>query len=212
MQKVSILVAQNGSIFCEGIAGILEREGEFAIIVKSGLAQLRSELVRKPDVVLLCTSFFAPDGMPTVLQEIKKTAPKARTLIVLEEHILDEDIMNFLILGADGYIRKSANSQQLFEAIRAIHSGGIWAERPLLNKFIKFPLRGHNVDTKLHQLKVSFTPREKEIVSFLFLGLSNKAIADRINISEKTVKTHFNSIFKKLRVKTRVQALAFLSH
>ncbi len=211
VQKVSILVAQNGSLFCEGIAGLIEKEGGFAVTVRSGVAQLRSELVRRPDVVLLCSSFFTPDGMPAVLQDIKKTAPQARILIVLEEDILDEALMHFLMLGADGYLRKSATSCQLVEAIRAIHAGGIWAERPLLNKFIKSPILGFDVETKLLQIKVPLTPREKEIISLLFLGLSNKAIADRIYISEKTVKTHFNSIFRKLEVKSRAQALAFLS-
>ena len=212
MQKVGVLVVQNGSIFCEGIAGLIEKAGEFAVTVKSGLAQVRSELVRKPDVVLLCSSFSTPDGVPALLQDIKKTAPKARILIVLEEDMLDEALMHFLMLGADGYVSKAATSRQLVEAIRSIHAGGIWAERSLLNKFIKSPILGFDVETKLHKIKVPLTPREKEIVSLLFLGLSNKAIADRLYISEKTVKTHFNSIFRKLRVKTRAQALAFLSH
>ncbi len=212
MQKISILVAQNGSIFCEGIAGLIEKEGEFAVAVKTGRAQLRTELVREPDVVLLCFSSFASDGMPALLQDIKKVAPKARILVVLEEDIPDEALMHFLMLGADGYLRKSATSHQLVEAIRAIHAGGIWAERPLLNKFIKSPILGLDVESKLQQIRVSLSRREKEIISFLFLGLSNKAIADRIYISERTVKSHFYRIFRKMNVKTRGQALALLSH
>ncbi len=212
MQKISLLVAQNGSIFCEGIAGLIEREGQFGVTVKTGPEKLRSELVRKPDVVLLFSSSFTPDGTPAVLQEVKKAAPKTRILVVLEEDIPDEALMHFLRLGADGYLRKSATSHQLAEAIRAIHAGGIWAERPLLNKFIKSPLLGFDMETKLEQIKVPLTRREREVTSLLFLGLSNKAIADRIYISEKTVKAHFNSIFRKLNVKTRAQALALLSH
>lgn len=212
MQKVSILVAQNSSIFCEGIAGLIEKGEEFTVTAKpSGLAQLKRELARRPDVVLLCSSLVTADGMPTVIQEIKKAAPNARILVFLEEDILDEAIMHILMLGADGYLRKSATSRQLVEAIRAVHAGGIWAERPLLNKFIKSPVLSIDVETKLAQIKVPLTPREQEIVSLLFLGLSNKAIAERFYISEKTVKSHFNSIFRKLNVKTRTQALAFLS-
>ncbi len=213
MQKISILVAQGSSIFCEGIVGLLKRDGNFTVTAQTaGLAHLRSELVRNPDVVLLCSSFFTPDGTLAVLQYIKKTAPKTRVLVVLEEDILDEAIMHFLMLGADGYLRKSATSHQLVEAIRAIHAGGIWAERPLLNKFIKSPLLGFDVETKLERIDIPLTRREREITSLLFLGLSNKAIADRVYISEKTVKAHFNSIFRKLNVKTRAQALALLSH
>lgn len=212
MRKVSILVAQNNSIFCEGIAGLVEKEGNFSVTAKpSGLAQLKRELVRRPDVVLLCSSLFTAEGMLSVIQEIKKTAPKTRILVVLEEEIPDEAIMHILALGADGYLLKSATYRQLVQAIRAVHAGGIWAERPLLNKFIKSPVLSFDMETKLSQVKVPLTPREMEIVSLLFLGLTNKAIADRFYISEKTVKSHFLHIFRKLNVKTRTQALAFFS-
>lgn len=211
MQKVGILVVQNSSIFCEGIAGLLERCGEFIVTARpSGLAQLKRELVRRPDIVLLCTSPFPIAGMPSVIQEIKKTAPNARILVVFEEDIRDESIMHILMLGADGYLRKSATSSQLVEAIRAVHAGAIWAERPLLKKFIKSPLISLDVETKLAQINDPLTPREKEITSLLVLGLSNKAIAERFYISEKTVKSHFNSIFRKINVKTRTEALAIL--
>ncbi len=213
MQKISILAAQNSSIFSEGIIGLIKSNGDFTVTVKTArLAQLRSELVRKPDVILLFSSLVTADGMPAILQEVKRTAPNARILVVLEENVLDQAIMHLLMLGADGYLRRSATSHQLVEAIRAIHAGGIWAERPLLNKFIKSPLLGFDVETKLEQVEVPLTRREKEIISLLFLGLSNKAIAERIYISEKTVKAHCHSIFRKLNVKTRAQAVAFLSH
>jgi len=212
-QDISILIARDQSLFCEGISGLMEKESTFRIIGKAdGRTQLMNGLGGSPDVVILCSPLFAPEELPAMIQDIKKQCPDIRVLIVLEEAMPDEALMHFLMLGADGYLMRSATSGQLTEAVRAIYSGGVWAERSLLNKFVKAPVLSVDVEEKLSQVQDSLTKREREIISLLFLGLANKTIADRLYISEKTVKTHLNSIFRKLKVKNRSQVLAFLIH
>lgn len=211
MKGINVLIARDQSFFCEGISGLIEKESTFHIMGKvEGRAQLMKDLGESPDVVVLCSPLFPPEELPAMIQDIKKMSPNVRVLIVLEEEMPDEALMHFLMLGADGYLMRSATTGQLTEAVRAIYAGGVWAERSLLNKFVRAPVLSADVESKIAQLSEPLTKREKEIISLLFLGLSNKTIADRLYISEKTVKTHLNSIFRKLKVKNRSQVLAVL--
>lgn len=213
VKDINILIARDQSLFCEAISGLVEKESAFHIIGNAeGRVQLMEDLGGSPDVVILCSPLFAPEEIPDMIQDIKKKRPDVRVLIILEEEMPDDALMHILMLGADGYLMRSATSGQLAEAIRAIYAGRVWAERSLLSKFVKAPVLNMDVEEKLTQVKEPLTKREKEITSLLFLGLSNKTIADRLFISEKTVKTHLNSIFRKLKVKNRSQVLAFLIH
>ncbi|MGE5892915.1 MAG: response regulator transcription factor [bacterium] len=213
MRAIRLFVAQDDSLFCEGVTGLIRKESTMDIIGTAGTAvQLKKGLARHPDVVVLCSSPFSAEELPKLVQETKKKASAIKILLVMEEEVPDEALMHFLMLGIDGYLRRSATAKQLLDAIRSVHAGGVWAERSLLNKFIKSPVLSMDVEAKLSKIEEPLTNREKEIISLLFLGLPNRAIADRLYISEKTVKTHFNNIFKKLKVKNRAQVLSLLIH
>lgn len=198
-------------MFCEGLTSLVRKDADIEVIAQvEEVPPVKSMVSGRPDVIILCSSLFDADELPRIVQQFKRRSSGLKILIVLKEDLADEALMHFLMIGADGYIRKSASSDQLIQAIRAVFSGGVWAERNLLNKFVKSPVLSLDVEQKLSQFKEPLTKREKEIISFLFLGLSNRAIGDRLFISEKTVKTHLGSIFRKMSVSNRSQVLAFL--
>jgi DNA-binding NarL/FixJ family response regulator len=115
--------------------------------------------------------------------------------------------------GIDGYVKRSAKLEQLVEAIRSVHAGNIWADRKLLEKFIRYPsVETSSLESRLSQLENPLTKREKDVISFLIRGLPNKRISHAMHISEKTVKTHLNNIFKKMNVSNRTEVVSMLIH
>lgn len=214
MHTIRVLIAYNNFIFCEGISELLQKEDDLEIVGKivDG-TEILDHLHQKPDVFILDPSLFSLEELPGILHKIKEKSPKIKILLCLKEELPEQLLVNFLMFGVDGYIKRSINAKHLIAAIRAVYAGDIWAERSLLNKFVTCPtIFVTAMESKLASLDNPLTKREKEIVSLLLLGLSNRTIADRLHICEKTVKTHFNSIFKKMKVKNRSQLVAFLIH
>ncbi|MGW8272222.1 MAG: response regulator transcription factor [Thermodesulfovibrionales bacterium] len=210
-KSIRVLIARDSSLFCEGLIGLIGKDSAIEVVAQvEELSQVKSIAAGRPDVLVLCSSLFSAEELPSIVQTLKRKSGVLKILILLKEDLADEALMHFLMIGADGYVRKSASSDQLIQAIRAVFAGGVWAERGLLNKFVKSPVLSLDVEQKLLKFKDPLTRREKEIISLLFLGLSNRAIGDRLFISEKTVKTHLGSIFRKMNVSNRSQVLAFL--
>jgi DNA-binding NarL/FixJ family response regulator len=213
MKVINIVISCSSPLFCEGMAALLQKEEDMRIVGKiEDDSQAMQSLELGPDVLILDPLLFASEELPHVVHELKAKSPRTRILLlILETEMAEKSIMQFMTNGVDGYIKRAANLQQLVEAIRAIHAGSIWAERKLLEKFVK---QAHpyapNLEPELSKLDNFLTKREKEIVSYLFLGLANKHISHELHISEKTVKTHLNNIFRKMRVSNRTQVLSAL--
>ena len=123
----------------------------------------------------------------------------------------DTTLMQYMMQGVDGYIKRKEKLKHVIEAIRTVHAGSIWAERKLLQQFVRYsPILAQDLDSKLSKLDNPLTKREREIVTFLFHGLSNRSISCTLNISEKTVKSHLQNIFKKMKVSSRTQVISSL--
>jgi DNA-binding NarL/FixJ family response regulator len=110
--------------------------------------------------------------------------------------------------GAKGYLSKDVSISDLIKAIQAVHKGELWVERKLMARFFdKEAIAEPKEEGRSGRHKMVLTAREKEILSILTTGCTNKEIAQALFISEKTVKSHLNSIFRKLNVTRRLQAI-----
>ncbi|NOR54234.1 MAG: response regulator, partial [Candidatus Aminicenantes bacterium] len=119
-------------------------------------------------------------------------------------------IFKALKAGAKGYLSKDISSSDLIKAIQTVHQGELWIERKLMARFFEGETTADSgEEARAGTLKEVLTLREKEILSILTKGHTNKEIAQTLFISEKTVKSHLNNIFRKLNVTRRLQAILY---
>jgi DNA-binding NarL/FixJ family response regulator len=195
------------------MAARLQKEEDIEIIgrIEDGSQAMKS-LDLHPDVLILDPLLFVSEELSQIIHKLKIKSPRTKILLLfLEKEMSDKSLMQYITGGVDGYIRRDAKLNQLVEAIRTVHAGNIWAERKLLDKFVRCsspPVP--DLESKLSKLENPLTKREKEIIDYLFLGLPNKRISHKLHISETTVKTHLNNIFKKMKVHNRTQVLSTL--
>ncbi len=213
MKNIKIVVACEKSLFCEGMAALLKREDDFelaAVIDRASL--ISSSLTLRPDVIIVDPLLFGDEDLTRVVQELKARSPRAGILLVFSEKEMSEtSLMQYMMKGVDGYIRRTEKLQHVAEAVRTVHAGSIWAERKLLHKFVRYsPLLAPDLDASLSKINPPLTRREMDIVTLLFHGMSNKRISLKLHISEKTVKTHMNNIFKKMKVSNRTEVVSSL--
>ncbi len=161
-------------------------------------------LARKPDVVLMDIKLPRMSGIDCVA-EIKKVIP-ATQIIMVTVYEDSERIFRALKAGAKGYLVKSGPPSQLLEAIRDVHSGGSPMSSHIARKVVDhFQVLGPS-STQTENL----TPREREVLDLLATGLLYKEIANELNISITTVRTHIINVCEKLHVRNRVEAVAKL--
>lgn len=194
-----IVIVDDHPIVRRGLRGYLELYSELQVVGEAGsVAEALTTIAHtRPDLVLLDVQLPGEDGLKVlrVLQS-EHNAPKVLVLT----SFLDEDYLKGALRhGAVGYVLKHAGQQQLLDSVRAALRG----ERPL--DPAAAALLAQTRDDPLPTL----TPREREVLALLAEGLANKAIARRLNVAEKTVKTHVSSVLAKLGVRDRVQAALY---
>lgn len=153
-----------------------------------------------PDVILIDFKIFR-----TFPEDFKPEAPMKILLISDKSWFngIERQIPDMILRGVFGILDPESNSEALKRAIEIVHSGELWLDRKMLKGII------HHMNPS--EKKMNLTKKEKEIVSLICQGLRNKEIAQQLNISEQTVKSHCNRIFKKVGVSDRLQ-LALYTH
>lgn len=213
MKTIKIIISCNSPLFCEGMASRIQQEEDMDIVgkIEDGSQAMKS-LDLHPDVLILDPLLIGLEDPLQVVQKLKIKSPRTKILLLfLEKQMSDRTLMQYMASGVDGYIKRESKLSQLVEAIQTVHAGNIWAERKLLDKFVRCTSPTlPDLDSKLAMLESPLTKREKEIINYLFLGLPNKRISHTMHISETTVKTHLNNIFKKMRVHNRTQVVSTL--
>jgi len=207
--KIRIVIADDHRLFTEGLHLILKREERMEVVgdAENGIRAVDMVNRYKPDILLLDIAMPKMDGIE-VLPIVREKSPGTRPLMLTASRD-EEDVINALKGGARGYLTKTAGSRDLIKAIKAVHGGEMWLDRKLITRFFEkefYNDSGQNGNL-FANAKTLLTKREQEVLSHLIKGITNKEIAAAMFISEKTVKTHLNSIFKKLKVTCRLQAL-----
>ncbi|MEN8222270.1 MAG: response regulator [Acidobacteriota bacterium] len=169
---------------------------------------VRTGFQKETDLAMICASciFTSLEDSARSIKEIYTLFPFIK-IIVINENFNNDEKAKFLKMGIKGFFNSEMNSAEIEKALLVIRDGGIWAERKILNLAIEPDITQISRILSNYDKSYNLSRREKEILKTMVLGIRNRDIADRLFISEKTVKTHINRIFKKLGVDSRVKAI-----
>lgn len=213
-EQVKILVVDDHTLVREGTAKMLELSGEFKVVGQASAAREALDQIKKlnPDVVLMDIKMPGINGIEAT-RMIKQEWPEVE-VIILSMYDEDEYVVEAVKAGATGYLLKDSSQDDLARAIRIVHGGGSLIQPGLARKVLKEFAHlarentGAAAGMKNQILLKELSDREVEVLQYVADGKSNKEIADQLMISEKTVKAHLRSIFRKLEVGDRAQAVA----
>jgi DNA-binding NarL/FixJ family response regulator len=202
---ISILLVDDHAILRDGLKNILSFEDDIRVVGEaiSGEEALKLTEELSPDVIIMDINLPGMNGVETTAV-IKEKNPDAR-ILVLTMYTHDEYLMSALKAGADGYLLKDAPSEHVVDAINAVYRGESMITPSMTKKLVNIHLQ----QTQVKKDESNLTDREQEVLIGLVEGLSNKEIAEKLFISDKTVKIHVSKIFKKLEVKSRSQAVIY---
>lgn len=203
--SISVMIADDHSMIREGLKQLLELEGEFKVIAEAanGVECMNKLEEIMPDILLLDINMPNMNGLE-VLQKIKEKKIKVKVL-VLTIHSEVEYLLKAVDIGVNGYLLKDSESAELKKAIHTVVNGESYIQ-PSLIPVLNSKMMDRDKDT----LKIeNLTKREIEVLKNLSYGMYNKEIAEKLEISERTVKNHISNIFKKIEVTDRTQAAVF---
>lgn len=206
---IKILIVDDQSLFREALRTLLGAYKDFEIVgdASNGEEALRMVLQYTPDVVLMDLRMPVMDGVEATRRIVQMN--KSTRVIVLTTFDDDENVFEGLRAGAVGYLLKDVSSDKLTEAIRAANQGDYFLVPSITAKVVSEFSRISKpaLKNKENFLPDPLSPREIEIIRLVATGASNKEIAERLVISEGTVKNHLSSILSKLSVRDRMQAV-----
>ena len=207
--KVRILLADDHTIFRDGLRKLLEAEPDLEIAGEAGDGAEAINLVQqaKPDVLLLDLAMPRVPGLEALREVIALKTP-VKT-ILLTAAIEKRQIIEALQVGARGVVMKDAATQMLIRAIRTVIAGQFWVGREAVSDMSAY--LKHQIATQPAPKAKGYglTRREIEILGTIVAGLSNKEIAQKFSLSEDTVKHHLTNIFDKVGVSSRLELALF---
>lgn len=210
---ISILIADDHALLREGIRRVLSFEEDLKVVgeAEDGEDAIRKTQELKPDILLLDINMPKKNGLE-VAKELggRKISTK---IIALTIHDGDNYIMEVLKHGALGYILKDVEPEVLIRAIHVVNSGNAYVYPKIAERLGNLDEGELKEKAKLLYKKHrpgGLTAREMDVLSCIGEGLSNQEIADKLCVSEKTVKNHLTNIFRKLGVADRTQALVYV--
>ena len=202
---VKVMITDDHSLIREGLKQLLELEGDFQVIAEAcdGIDCMEKLKEQIPDVLLLDINMPRMNGLE-VLQNIKDEKIDVK-ILVLTVHNEVEYLLKAVDIGINGYLLKDSESSELKKAILSVVDGEDYIQPSLIPV-----LNAKMIDRDMDSEKIEkLTKRELEVLKLLAVGMYNKGVADELHISERTVKNHVSSIFKKIDVSDRTQAAVF---
>ena len=202
--KLKVLIADDHPLVREALHRALDGEGDIEVVAEASdgeeAVKLASEL--KPDVVVMDIVMPKLNGIEAT-RRIKEIAPNI-AILILTAYDDDEYVLGLLDAGAAGYLLKSVRGRDLVRAIRAIRSGESVLHPNIIAKLLK---RVMAVPTEAQKSQELLSERESEILKLVAMGMSNREIAGKLFLSERTIKAHLSNIFNKLNVASRSEAI-----
>ena len=202
---ISVLLADDHSMVRQGLKQLIDLEDDIEVLAQASNGVEAIELYNKvkPNVILLDINMPHKNGIDA-LKEIRLLDKQVK-IIILTIHQDKEYLLKAIELGANGYILKDSDASVLTNAIREVYYGKSFVQPSILEEEL--------IECNLNKIpcknNINLTDREIDVIKLIAEGLLNKEIAERLYISEKTVKNHVSNIFKKINVSDRTQAAVF---
>ena len=198
-----VLVADDHSLFRDGLVSLLEAAGH-QVVGQVGDGQAAVEAARRldPELILLDVSMPVLDGL-AALRQIKADRPQAQVVMLTVSD--DETLFEALQAGAQGYLLKSLSAEEFLEMLEGLTRGEAALTRKTAARLIDGLAHGK---PRAEEPPDRLTPRETALLALVASGMSNKAIAREMSISENTVKYYMKSILQKLGARNRTEAAA----
>lgn len=203
MEQVQVVIVDDHVMVREGIKQLLEMDGDIRIIGEASDGEEGIRVVEKtdPDVILLDVNMPKMNGLE-MLQKMKENGIR-RKVLILTIHNEVEYLLKAIEIGVNGYVLKDSELAVLRKAIFSVYHGENYIQPSLA------PLLMKRLDSSVDENEEGLTKREMEVLKLIAEGLFNKEIADKLSISEKTVKNHVSNIFRKINVSDRTQAAVY---
>jgi DNA-binding NarL/FixJ family response regulator len=197
--RIRIVLVEDHAILREGLKALIEIESDFDIVGDFSRMEESLDGIRdlQPDIVLMDLSLPGRSGIE-LLAEIRRLSPRTRKL-VLTAHETEEHIRAALTAGADGYVLKDANSAELMLGIRTVSRGQQFLCKAIASKILSGYLSGDQRPFSPAAAQ-SITEREREVLTRIARGNSNKVIARELGVSPKTVEKHRSNLMRKLQL------------
>jgi len=203
---ISLVLADDHPIVLDGLKQLFLGEGHFTVLASctDGEQALAAVRLHRPDVLVLDLRLPRKDGLG-VLREM--AGDKLATRVVVLTAMLDEDqLLEAVRLGASGVILKEMSPQLLVKCVQKVHAGGQWLE---LNAVFRALDKAIKREAGTREVAAALTPRELEVVGLVVKGARNREIAEKLFISEGTVKIHLHNIYERLGVAGRVEVILY---
>jgi len=207
VDKTTVMLVDDHPLLRKGLRQLLAFEAEFEVVAEAGSGAHALEIAPEldPDLIILDLNMQGMDGLET-LKRLRDEGVTSR-IVMLTVSDSNEDVIKAISLGADGYLLKDSDPDELLEQIKKAASGKMVlsdAVNAALATAIRRPAEKPAADIN------NLTNREYEIISLIAKGQSNKLIARELDISDGTVKVHVKHLLKKLNLRSRVEAAVWM--
>lgn len=208
--NIRVFLCDDHTLFRQGIRKLLELEHDIEVVGEESNGQAMLENLKKtdPDVILMDIAMPGMNGV-IATSKVKKILPQTR-IIILTVYEDETHVFNAIKAGAMGYLLKDVSIDELVEAIHSVYKGEALIQPRIAAKVLKeFTMLDKRTMKEGDKFYNDLTEREKEVLRLIALGGSNKEIAQKLGITEKTVKNHISRIFQTLHVNNRTQAAIY---
>jgi two-component system, NarL family, nitrate/nitrite response regulator NarL len=198
---IRVVLADDHPLVLDALEQLFRIEGDIAVVARCTTGREVAPAVRihRPDVLILDVVMAGGDGL-SVLRELHGT-PDALPTILLTALLSEAQLLEAIRLGVRGVLLKDMAPRLIVQCVRKVHAGGEWLEQKVAARAMRTLLRRASGEREAAQ---KLTPRELELVRHVATGLRNKEIAERLSITEGTVKIHLHNVYEKVGVEGRV--------
>jgi len=207
VEKHTVMLVDDHPLLIKGLKQLLEFESDIEVVAEAsnGASAVKEAVEHDPDLIILDLNMQGMDGIQT-LKSMRKEGVTSR-IVILTVSDQDEDVVASISAGADGYLLKDMDPEELLEQLRRALNGKMVLSAALtevLATAIRKPASRQQADIN------NLTNREYEILTLIAKGMSNKVIARELGISDGTVKVHVKHLLKKLGLRSRVEAAVWI--
>lgn len=206
-------IADDEPVYRLGLMRLLEAESDISPVGEASNGMEAMLLLERyePDVLLLDLQMPVMDGIEVLSEASKRKQVNTRIIVMMTSGERDKAV-RAVRLGARGILFKDADASLLIKSIRKVNAGEVWIDNPILSQALESlvtkpstPAAGADRDQRLSN-------REMEVVRCVAMGLRNKEVADKLGVSEATIKNHLTSVYSKLGVSDRLELILYAIH